>query len=84
VVAEIVDVHDVLVADLVDRLGLGHEARDDFGVARKLGVDRLHGDLAPDDRVLGQVNDPHASLTKLGGKHVVTDRLADRDHDICC
>jgi hypothetical protein len=55
------------LADLVDGLRLGHEAANHVGVARQLGVDRLHGHLLADDRVLGQIHDPHPALTKLGG-----------------
>jgi hypothetical protein len=80
-VAEVRDVHDVLVPDLIDRLGLGDEPRDDVGILRQLRVDRLHGDLLPDDRVLRQVHHPHAPLSELGGNLVVSDRVPDIDHE---
>jgi hypothetical protein len=79
-VAEVGDVDDVLVADLIDGLRLGHEPADDVRVLRELGVDRLHGDLLADDGVLGQIHDPHSPLTKLGGDLVIADRVADIDH----
>ena len=70
----------MLVADLVDRFRLGHEARYHLRIARQLGVDRLHRHLAPDDRVLGQKDHAHPSLAKFGRDRVVADRLTDRDH----
>ena len=67
----------MLVADLVDRLRLGHEARHHLRIARQFRVDRLHGDLASDDRVLRQVDDTHPALAELGCDRVVADRLTD-------
>ena len=78
--SEVGDVDDVLVADLVDRLRLGDEARDDLGVARELGVDRLERDLLADHGVLGEVHDSHAPLAQPGCEPVVPYRLTDVDH----
>ena len=81
-VAEVGDVDDVLVADLVDRLGLRHEAGDHVGVLRELRVDGLHRHLFSDNGVLRQVDDPHPPFTQLGGDLVVPDRVADIDHEV--
>ena len=78
--AEVGDVDDVLVADLVDRLRFLHEARDDLGVARQLGVDRLERDLLANNRVLGEVHHAHAPLAQPGCEPVVPYRLTDVDH----
>ena len=40
-------------------------------------VQQLDGDLAADHRVLGQIDDAHAALTKLTRDSVVTDRVVD-------
>ena len=78
--AEVADVDDVLVTDLVDRLRLDHEARHHLGVARQLGVDGLHGHLLADHRVLGEKHHTHPALSELGGDLVVPYGLSDVNH----
>ena len=79
-VSEIADVHDVFVADLVDGLGLHHEARNHLWIARQFRMDRLHGDLLADDGMLAQIHHAHAAFAELGCQLVVADHLTDVDH----
>ena len=80
-VAEVGDVDDVLVTDLVDRFCFGHEPRHHVGVLRQLRVDGLHRHLLADDGVLGEIDHPHPPLAQLGGYLVVPNRVADIDHE---
>ena len=78
--AEIVDLDDVLVADLVDGLRLLEEARHDIAVRREVLMDDLERDLLADRRVLGEVDRAHAARPDLGQDAVVPDGLARGDH----
>ena len=79
-VAEVGDIDDVLVTDLVDRFCFGHEARHHVGVLGELRVDGLHRHLLANHGVLRQVDDPHPPFPQLGGDLVIPDRVADIDH----
>jgi len=74
-VAEIVDLDDVLAADLVDRARLLEEPLDDFLVRRQLAMDDLERDLLADQRMLGEVDGTHPAGADLGQDPVVADRL---------
>src|SRR6185295_2631406 len=80
--AEVEDLDDVLVPDEVDGARLVEEAGHDVGVARERDVQQLDGDAAADDRVLGEVDDPHPPLADLLDNLVVAYRLADQAHVI--
>ena len=71
--AEIENLDDVLVADLVGGFGLGEKARDDLGILRQLGVQDLDGDPPHDARMLGEINRPHAALADLPAHDIVAD-----------
>src|SRR5262249_34952385 len=65
--AEVDDVDDVRVADVVDRLGFVEEPSGHFLVGRELRVEDLQRYLLADRRVLRQVDRTHASLAQLLG-----------------
>ena len=81
---EVVDLDDVLVADLVDRAGLLEEALHDLLVAGELAVDDLERHLLPDQRVLGEIDHAHPTGADLRDDPVVADRLAGSDHCAQC
>src|SRR5206468_3426395 len=75
--AEVEDVDDVLVANIVDGLGLPEEAHEGVGVLGELPLQKLDGDLLADAGVQGQVDRPHAALTEDLGDAVAADLLSD-------
>ena len=80
--AEVQDLDDVLVRDHVDRARLVEETGDDVRVARQHGVQQLDGHLAAEDRVLGQVDDPHAPLAQKARDPVVPDRVVNQSGSV--
>ena len=77
---EVGDVDDVVVAYLVDRLRLVDESGEHLGASRKLGEDRLQGDLASDDGVFGEEDGSHPALAEHCGDAVIPDGVADVYH----
>src|SRR5262249_48557390 len=75
---EVDDVDDVLVADVVGRLGLVEEARGQHLVADQLLEQHLDGDALADERMLAEVDGAHATLADLGFDLVVADARADQ------
>jgi hypothetical protein len=67
VLAEVVDVDGVGMAELGGQLGLGVEAPDQPGVGRQLGPQHLDRDLALERDLLAAVDRAHAALAELGG-----------------
>src|SRR5690606_19102346 len=64
-VGDVVDLDDVRVAQLRDRLRFGHEARHDLAVLAKVTVDHLDGDLAQKTRIPRPVHRRHAAVADL-------------------
>ena len=60
--ARVVDRDDVRVLEARDELGLADKSLAEVSVLGVLGEQRLQGRLAPEDEVLGTVDDPHAPL----------------------
>ncbi len=79
---EVVDLDDVLVADLGDRTRLLVEARDHFLVAGELAVDDLERDLLADHRVLGEIDRSHAAGPDAIQDPVIADLLAFGDSHV--
>jgi hypothetical protein len=73
---EIVDLHDVLVADLVDGARLVEEPADHLLVAGQLAVDDLERDLLADVRMLGEKHHPHPAHADARKDSVIAERLA--------
>ena len=71
--AEVEDVDDVRMADLVDRARLGHEPLDRRGLVRELGLQHLDRRALADQRMRRRVDDAHAA----GAEHVLDDIAAD-------
>ena len=63
--AEVDDVDDVLVPDVVDRFGLVEEARDDVLLGDQLFEQHLDGDALADQRMLTEVHGAHAAFADL-------------------
>ena len=61
-VAEIRDVDDVGMADLVDRLGFLEEARNQPRIGAEIRAQHLHRHPLANHGVLGQVDRPHAAF----------------------
>src|SRR6185369_10119076 len=76
--AEVDDVDDVLMADVVHRLGFVEEALDDVLFRRQLLEEHFHGDALADERVLVEIDGAHAALAELGLDLIVTDALSDQ------
>ena len=69
VLAKIVDGDDGGVIHLGDQLGLCLEAQ--LGLrCQELGGDHLDRNFPVEDRILGTINDPHASATQFGDEFV--------------
>ena len=67
-VADIVDLDDVVVRELRDREGLTHESREKRRAARELGRDGLHRDVPVQRELPGEVDTAHAASAKLAQK----------------
>ncbi len=65
VLSERVDLHDVLVADRREGLGLADEALDEGRVGGELAGDHLEGHAAPEAEVAGLVHHAHRALAEL-------------------
>jgi hypothetical protein len=79
--AEVMDLDDVLVADLVDRAGFLEEPRHDVAIAGQLVVDHLERHPLADQRVLREVDRTHPTRPDLVQDAIVTDGLTGRDHE---
>jgi len=76
-VPEIGNVHDVRVADFVDRFGLLEKARDEARIGAQVRAQHLDGHPLADHGVLGQIDRTHASLSQDTGDLVVADAATD-------
>jgi hypothetical protein len=77
--AEVGDVHDVRVPDLVDRPGLLEEARHELGVRAHVGVQDLDGHPLADGRMDAEVHRPHAAAGQRALHPVAADRSPFQD-----
>ncbi len=66
-----------------DELGLADEPLPEVSVLGELGEQRLQGRFAPEDDVLGAVDDPHAALTEKTFDSVAGDLRADVERQPC-
>ena len=78
--AEVDDVDDVRVADVVHRLRFMEETRDDVLLRGQLLEQDLDGNTLADERVLAEVDGAHAALAELGLDLIIPDALADQRH----
>src|SRR5205823_6407153 len=78
VLAEVVDLHDVVMDELRGGVGLAREAGDERGVAAPLGPHDLQRNVAVERDLPGQVHGAHAAAAQLpedlvaaeGARHV--------------
>ena len=78
-VAEVGDVDDVGVADLVDGLGLLEEARHQARIGAQVRAQHLDGHPLADHRMLGEVDGTHATFAENADDLVVTDAATDHE-----
>jgi hypothetical protein len=77
--AHVDDVDDVGVVDGVGGARLIEKALDVIGVGRALRLENLDGRLAPQERMLREIDRPHPTLTQQLSHLVVVDFLPDHN-----
>ena len=77
--AEVEDIDDVAVPDLVDGTRLGHEPLDRGGLVRELRLEDLDRGTLADQRMRRDVHDSHPAAAEDALDHVAADVRAGRE-----
>ncbi len=77
---DLMDSADVRVVERRGRLRLLHQALLGFGITRALGRQKLEGNHPLEPKVLGFVNDPHATAAELLDNAIVGNRSSFHGH----